>query len=276
LHAYLVAAAYNLLRIARLTRPPYEAPLHHTAARAATGENHRAQRLTRPLSPPWQSNWLIKPFPQQPARRRCFSNKRSLQQYRRNNTLDAAIHAMRLRQLKIIYHFGLLLSPCDNSITPMLVVSLTSKARKFRLLHIACLLFDVSILTALWACGCPSPSASTPLTGLYVCKYPGGLDRVELKADGRYLHTITDKKGTRILGADRWDKDRTPDGCTRVTLYNYRLGFDLFPFTNTKSLGHTPSDTNTSSPLIYSMVVREDWFGHIDLDLAETYSYRKQ
>src|SRR3984893_13366144 len=50
------------------SRPPYEAPLHHTAARAATGENHRAQRLTRPLSPPWQSNWLIKPFPQQPAR----------------------------------------------------------------------------------------------------------------------------------------------------------------------------------------------------------------
>src|ERR1700758_2397595 len=52
-------------------RPPHEAPLHHPAARAAAGDNHPALRLIRPLSPPWQSNWLIKPFPQQPARRRA-------------------------------------------------------------------------------------------------------------------------------------------------------------------------------------------------------------
>src|ERR1700739_4312362 len=48
-------------------RPPHEAPLHHPAARAAAGDNHPALRLIRPLSPPWQSNWLIKPFPQKPA-----------------------------------------------------------------------------------------------------------------------------------------------------------------------------------------------------------------
>jgi hypothetical protein len=33
LHAHLVAAAYNLLRIARLSPAPHEARLHHTAAR---------------------------------------------------------------------------------------------------------------------------------------------------------------------------------------------------------------------------------------------------
>ena len=39
LHAYLVAAAYNLLRIVRLIPATYEAPLHHTAVRAAARDN---------------------------------------------------------------------------------------------------------------------------------------------------------------------------------------------------------------------------------------------
>jgi Transposase DDE domain len=52
LHAYWVAAAYNLLRIARLSPAPHEARLHHTAALVAARDNRQARRLARSLSPP--------------------------------------------------------------------------------------------------------------------------------------------------------------------------------------------------------------------------------
>jgi hypothetical protein len=52
LRAYLVAPAYNLLRIGRLTRPPYEARIHHTDALAMVRENRHARQLSRPPSLP--------------------------------------------------------------------------------------------------------------------------------------------------------------------------------------------------------------------------------
>ena len=47
-------------------------PMKHDSTglpRGAAGDSHPARRLNATLSPPRQSNWLIKPLPQRPARR---------------------------------------------------------------------------------------------------------------------------------------------------------------------------------------------------------------
>jgi hypothetical protein len=69
--------------------------------------------------------------------------------------------------------------------------------------------------------GCSSHYSAGELAGKYVLSVDGGIDSIELNANGTYSHVYTAKSGDVDHQEDTWSLEELPAGAT-VVLNNFR------------------------------------------------------